>query len=231
MVNLQQPERQLQERAGELRRAVTAAGRLPPALGPATTRHAHAIGIENLRESGNADTALAGYYDDCVTAIAPDIPTQRSLREWFGDHLITSGGIRGQVLREQAASGGLDNTLVDKLVDTHLVRGEQRAGATWYELAHDRLIQPILTSNTTWFEHNLQPMQQQAALWEQQEEDPTASSSAATPSKTQNTSPTATTPPCSPSSTTSSSAPRSTDCGNPNKTRNTRTRHRLPMHW
>ena len=37
-------------------------------------------------------------------------------------------------------SEGLDNATVEKLLDTHLVRAEKRAGATWYELAHDRLL-------------------------------------------------------------------------------------------
>ena len=32
----------------------------------------------------------------------------------------------------------------------HLIRGEQRAGARWYELTHDRFIRPIQKSNTNW---------------------------------------------------------------------------------
>ncbi|MHC4996973.1 MAG: WD40 repeat domain-containing protein, partial [Planctomycetota bacterium] len=127
------------------------------------------IGVEHLQASGDVDAALAAYYDGCIADIAhADAPYQRRLREWFSERLITPGGIRGQVLSGQDQSGGLDNALVRRLLDTHLVRAEQRAGATWYELAHDRLVAPVRTSNAAWLEKNLHPMQRQAALWERE---------------------------------------------------------------
>ena len=42
----------------------------------------------------------------------------------------------------RGTSGGLDNAAITELVKKHLVRSERRAGATWYELAHDRLVTP-----------------------------------------------------------------------------------------
>jgi WD40 repeat protein len=133
---------------------------------PAETR---TIGVENLLASGDVDAALAAYYDGSVAEIAGgDVPTERGLREWFGERLITSGGIRGQVLREQSTSGGLGNDAVDRLVGTHLVRSEQRDGKTWFELAHDRLVAPVRASNEHWFTDRLEPIQRQAALWEQE---------------------------------------------------------------
>ena len=114
---------------------------------------ARTIGVENLLASGDVDAALAAYYDGSVAELAAaDVPAERALREWFGDRLITPGGIRGQVLREQTATGGLDNDAVDSLVATHLVRAEQRDAKTWLELAHDRLVVPVLDSNTAWFD-------------------------------------------------------------------------------
>src|ERR1019366_1083381 len=65
---------------------------------------------------------------------------------------------------------GLDNRLIESLIDTHLVRGEQRAGATWYELSHDRLIEPILRNNQAWFAAHLSKVQQRALLWEREGE-------------------------------------------------------------
>lgn len=41
----------------------------------------------------------------------------------------------------------MDDELVAKLVNAHLVRGEYRGGALWYEIAHDRLIEPVRASN------------------------------------------------------------------------------------
>jgi WD40 repeat protein len=125
------------------------------------------IGVEHLQAAGNVNEALAAYYEHCVAEIARgNIADERRLREWFGERLITPGGIRGQILRGQTNSGGLDNDWVARLLDTHLVRSEQRGGATWYELAHDRLVAPVGSSNSAWFEENLHPMQRQAALWE-----------------------------------------------------------------
>ncbi len=65
-------------------------------------------------------------------------------------------------------SQGLDNRAIAPVVDAHLVRAENRRGATWYELAHDRLIEPVRSNNTDWFEQHLSPMQRQAGLWETQ---------------------------------------------------------------
>jgi len=53
-------------------------------------------------------------------------------------------------------------------VNTHLVRAEQRAGAVWYELAHDRLIEPVRTDNAAWRDAHLNQVQKRASVWEAQ---------------------------------------------------------------
>ena len=100
---------------------------------------------------GDVDSALADYYDERVAAIASEPGVgERIIRDWFSEHLITEHGIRGQVLREPKRSQGLDNRIIQSLVDAHLVRAERRRGATWYELIHDRFIKPVLDSNRAW---------------------------------------------------------------------------------
>src|SRR5262249_39640868 len=94
--------------------------------------------------------------------------SERAIREWFGRQLIMEQGIRGQVLQGQGQSEGLDNGVINALVDTHLVRGEKRRGATWFELAHDRFIEPVRRNNAEWIEANLTALQRQCALWESQ---------------------------------------------------------------
>jgi len=127
------------------------------------------IGAESLERFGDVSQALAAYYADSVARIAAEDPgRERAIREWFGEKLITPGGLRGQVLREAGASGGLANGLIEQLLATHLVRAEQRAGATWYELAHDRLIEPLTSDNAAWREAHLAGVQRRAALWERQ---------------------------------------------------------------
>lgn len=122
-----------------------------------------------IEQSGDVTNALADYYAAEVARLADgDVRIERNLREWVGERLITPDGIRSQVLRGAGNSEGLDNALVASLVNTHLVRGEQREGATWYELAHDRLIEPIRNNNRDWFDTHLHRVQKLASLWERE---------------------------------------------------------------
>jgi WD40 repeat protein len=115
---------------------------------------------------GDVDSALAGYYADCVAATARETGVSgRAIRDWAEGQLITDQGIRGQVLRGQETSGGLKNRVIAVLIDAHLVRAEERRGATWFELAHDRLIEPIRRDNASWRERTLSPTQRRALLW------------------------------------------------------------------
>jgi WD40 repeat protein len=119
---------------------------------------------------GNVDDALAGYYADQVHGIA--ILTgvsERAIRDWVDQHLITEQGIRGQVLHEPTRSEGLENEAIWALVNAHLVRAEERRGAWWFELSHDRLIEPLRANNATWRTTNLSTLQRQAALWDRAE--------------------------------------------------------------
>ncbi len=127
------------------------------------------IDAADLKLFGDVTEALAGYYADSLTRISGGaIDRERAVREWFGERLITAGGIRGQVLRGAEQSEGLANEIIEELVDTHLVRAEERAGATWYELAHDRLIEPVRNDNAAWRAEHLSEFQQRATLWEGQ---------------------------------------------------------------
>jgi len=123
----------------------------------------------DVKAVGDVDSALAGYYAEQVSAIAKETGTsERAIREWVDHRLITEQGIRGQALQGQAQSQGLDNRAIWPLVDAHLVRAEKRRGATWFELAHDRLIDPVRANNAAWWAANLSAVQRQAALWEDQ---------------------------------------------------------------
>lgn len=127
------------------------------------------IDENDLATIGDVTEALSGYYAGEVEKIAGgDARKERSIREWVGNKLITPDGIRGQVRRGAGQSEGLENQLIAKLVDAHLARGEQRGGAVWYELAHDRLIEPVRNSNQAWFDQHLHQVQKTAALWESQ---------------------------------------------------------------
>ncbi|UCD41413.1 MAG: ATP-binding protein, partial [Chloroflexota bacterium] len=112
------------------------------------------------------DRSLTDYYSRRVIATAGATGTsERAIREWFDRRLITEQGVRGTVLMGADTSGGLDNNAIKLLVDAHLVRAEKRGGATWYELSHDRLLEPIRINNLAWYNENLSLLQRQADLW------------------------------------------------------------------
>ena len=128
------------------------------------------IRLSDVEAFADVTRALALYYATAVGTISSgNACTERKVREWIGEQLITPEGIRSQVLRGTGLSEGLQNALIEKLVNTHLLRSEPRGGVVWYELAHDRLIEPVRTDNAAWRDKNLHPVQKRAAIWDKQD--------------------------------------------------------------
>jgi len=124
------------------------------------------IDAEDIARYADVSRALASYYAQAVDKIAQgNVAVARAVREWVGNKLI-GGGIRSQVRHGSGESGGLDNALIAQLLSSYLVRAEQRAGANWYELSHDRLVEPVRQDNRAWEQAHLHPLQVQAKLWE-----------------------------------------------------------------
>lgn len=124
------------------------------------------ISAADAHTQGNVDAALGAYYDECVAVAAQERgPGERAIRTWLDEKLITPQGMRGQVLKSAGRSEGMDNSVLEQLVDDHLIRAEQRRGLTWYELGHDRLIEPLRGSNRRWRDTHLQPWQHTAEEW------------------------------------------------------------------
>ncbi len=121
----------------------------------------------------SVDNALGEYYASCVAevAIARKLAPERVVREWFTRVLITPRGIRSQVLLGMERTEGLANTAIQALVEKHIVRREVRGGREWFELAHDRLVNPIRTSNEAWNATHLTPLQSRAAAWHSRNQD------------------------------------------------------------
>ncbi|MCJ7626717.1 MAG: ATP-binding protein, partial [Anaerolineaceae bacterium] len=104
------------------------------------------ITLDHIEKDGNIDQALSKFYEDTIQEAKIYVDEER-IRRWFEDVLITSMRTRGTVYRGPQSTGGISNSVIDILEDMHLIRAEWRAGARWYELTHDRFIDPILASN------------------------------------------------------------------------------------
>ena len=123
----------------------------------------------DLSTVGDVDDALGKYYAERVAEVAQKKNVkQRLIREWIEIKLIAPGGIRSMVMRDTNRKSGEIHDDVIQALQSDLVRAENRGGAIWYELTHDRLVGPILENNKIWFNENLSPLQRQAALWKDQ---------------------------------------------------------------
>ncbi len=120
---------------------------------------------QNLDELGDVNQALAQFYEQALADVISQagVP-ETELRNWFQTQLITEAGTRGTVYRGRQRTNGIDNRAVDILVGKFLLRSEVRAGGTWYELVHDRFIEPIMQSNQGW--QVRQPLIKMAHDWD-----------------------------------------------------------------
>ena len=104
---------------------------------------------EHRAAFGDVDEVLADFYDEAIAAAATAARmSEDSLRERFVHDFITPMGTRGTVFWTREQTGGIPAAAIEELDARHLVRAELRAGARWYELTHDRLIEPIRASNS-----------------------------------------------------------------------------------
>lgn len=88
------------------------------------------------------------------------------LRTWFDRQLITPARTRSLVYRDAEHTGRIPNAVVDVLdYKVHIIRPVVRGKDTWYELSHDRLVDPIIQSNHAWLERHAAPWQLQAQRW------------------------------------------------------------------
>jgi WD40 repeat protein len=118
----------------------------------ALTPDENVITKKHLEKYGDVSEALSKFYERSIRTVAGETGVkEETLRRWFADVLITPEGTRAPVNRGQEHTGGMPNNAVDKLEAVRLIKGEWK-GATvrWYELAHDRFIEPIRKSNEAW---------------------------------------------------------------------------------
>jgi CHAT domain-containing protein/tetratricopeptide (TPR) repeat protein len=131
-----------------------------------------AITHEDVLRFGDVDQALAEFYEQVVRDTSAKHGLKEGfLRRWFEQVLITPLQTRGSVFQGRDATGGVPNSVVADLEREHLITGERRGRARWYELTHDRLIEPIRASNQAWLlarsgsEQTRRRLEERAARW------------------------------------------------------------------
>jgi hypothetical protein len=164
-VRVQQPEGMLEEQVGptvEPTQLQVVCLRLWSRLAPDQTR----IEERDVEALGSADTALAAFYAEAVARLGG---RERQVRDWIEHELITTQGLRNQILKTEALQGqAVDAQAIALLDESRIVREERRRGIIWLELTHDRLVQPIHSNNAAWRETHLTWFQRHADLWDRQ---------------------------------------------------------------
>ncbi|MDX6389117.1 MAG: hypothetical protein QOJ73_180 [Streptosporangiaceae bacterium] len=114
------------------------------ALWDSLPKNALVITSAHVRRHANIDRFLASFCSRTLTAVARehDVPVAR-IRSWLQQMFITELGTRGTAYEGLDQTAGMPNAVVRSLEDRHLLKAEHRAGTRWYELQHDRLIEPI----------------------------------------------------------------------------------------
>lgn len=113
-----------------------------------------------------AGAALKGFYESTIArATAATGVSQRALREWFEDQLISDRGTR--LMTENL--GAISPEAAAFLDHAGLVR---RTAGSFLELAYDVLIPPIRESNDAWQRVHLRDLPREARLWEKSKRSP-----------------------------------------------------------
>ena len=99
----------------------------------------------------NVDIALEEFYEHAINdAINKCKIKEKDIRKWCEEKLITSSGTKSNVHRSLDSIEGLKNDVIDILENLYFIKGYWHAGAKWYELSQDRLVQSIISSNHKW---------------------------------------------------------------------------------
>lgn len=89
--------------------------------------------------------ALGNYYLNIVNEFSG--VTRRRVRRFCEQGLVTIDGYRDSIRKRRIRSiYGLDDRVLDDLVDKRLLRREDRLNDVWYELTHDRLAEAVAAS-------------------------------------------------------------------------------------
>src|SRR5262249_5428864 len=119
--------------------------------------------IDRLADTNNA---LAKYYAGKVKQVAEQGRVQEwVIRRWIECRLIDENGRRDLVMEGSPEYQEIGEGAIRLLIAAYLVREDVSRERVLYELAHDRLIEPVRLDNAPWRKKNLSVLQLSADVW------------------------------------------------------------------
>ncbi|MBO3744755.1 tetratricopeptide repeat protein [Streptosporangiaceae bacterium NEAU-GS5] len=114
--------------------------RLPP--------ECEVIGVADIQDFSDVGQTLLDTYQDAVTTIATHFKISPSeLHRWVEEQFVTEHGTRAQVYEGRQQTRGMPNPVPQELERKRILRSDWRYGTRWFELQHDRLIEPVQRAN------------------------------------------------------------------------------------
>lgn len=136
--------------------------RAPERASDATVGHADSAAVVTAEDVGGLvdfDAAIARFFNDTIERVCDEHGvTEKSVRDWIDDQLITSDETRSMVRKEADSTKGVPNSVLDELVTDGLLRAEPRGEDVWLELAHDQLVERVREFNRIWWTERLNRM-------------------------------------------------------------------------
>jgi hypothetical protein len=127
---------------------------------------ANSVCETDVETVGDVDSALGEYYANAVAESAHDGKCDEGLLRAFIGTQLVQDGVRAQKLMGTELEAGVTSAAIESLGDRYIIRREDRRGAIWYELAHDRLIGPIDVNNRAWKASNDPSLLKFAEEWD-----------------------------------------------------------------
>jgi tetratricopeptide (TPR) repeat protein len=97
-----------------------------------------------VEQHADVDRSLGSFFGRVLGEVADRHGIAAAeIRRWLRLTFITEHGTRGTAYEGIDETAGMVNRVVRELEDWRILKAEYRAGTRWYELQHDRLINPI----------------------------------------------------------------------------------------
>ena len=106
---------------------------------------------QEIKAKSYVNAAFEDIYEGAINAAVSSVGiSEKNVRKWCENKLITAGGTRARVYQGERFTEGLPNKVAEILHNRYLIRSQMSQGPVFYELSYDRMVSVIKNSNSKW---------------------------------------------------------------------------------